>query len=1166
MSAVNHGRVTVVYVRDALSREVARSTVVELISPFETAVGVAQWAIEELRGQDLVLAVNGVEVKEPQPGEKPQVLKDGDTVAVSKRPGTGVDIALVAIAIISAVASAALIAGIKSPLPSGSNDPEENRYGFNRVSNNAFVGDPIPVLFGERPIGGKVIALVPIESEDGAGESRLKMLICLSEGELGQIANQTADFDDVLASDLTGIEINDQPIANFAGIKASGRMGSSGQDMIPGFDDVETLREVGVGGVTLPNTSGSDRTGGSASGEAYLYTTAAAVNAVTLRVRFAAGLYSLGSTGQLENQRVQFRLRTRVTSGPGAWSSWRTVTVDRHDRAEFFSSPRVELTSLGGTPLIHDIQVERVTAEPTDATSSDTMIFDSVIEIQHDSQTYAGLAMLALEITANEQINGVPRVKVNCKGVKCRVWDGISDPETPTFVTEYTANPAYHALEILTNETWGMGGAYDDDNVYMPDLIEFAEYCDDVVARPVSGTRPRFACNILVDVRRNGIDWVRAICQTARTQPIASGDVWRFVTDKPKSASEYFTDADIAVDSEGFAEFTIRHETGRLGLVRPNRLVAQFENASQDFQADTLAYPELGDEWLATEPVQEETFKLDGVTDVDQVASELIYRIKRIRALERTIEMTVNKPVIVQPGDRFDLAMSLPGWGTASGRVADGSTSSTIKIDRTVTLTAGPTYVVRVIHDDGSVEVKNITSGAGTYAAGDALSISGTWTEVPAEFETYALGRTGVEVKPFTMLSSSVADAQTLKWKVTAIEYEDDVYSDAGGEVDLPDYSDLHNIDAPPGPLLTLRAFEQDGQVELAWVQLPKDSQLTATFRIYRRRSSTIPWILVPEPRVSTRGAVIEITEPDAGYEFIVLAVSPSGAFLSPYDPRHPIASMALGLSTPPPEPPASPTLTNTGGNTYTLSWTAAADAVAYQVLTGGDTTSLPNVGAEDCLVLARTVETEITGLELTPSTAVRFFVRSIGTSGRLSFTATTVNLATPATPAGEAITITRTYTLSSEGTLTNLTWNGTTSRLELVSAGSDGVWLSPEQDLTMAAMTEITFRPYTANDADDPAINTDPFQVPSIAADQWGVVDSSRNVGMLMPPWPDSSQAWLFEVRTHDGSVWSDWAEWDVCSSVRRTFRKWQARVTMNRVAAPYRPALRSFVIVATR
>jgi len=1097
---------------------------------------------------------------------------DGDVLRFCEKPGelsTGI---MIGIAILSAVASAVLSASVRAPAVTGSDQSPQRRYGFNRISNDAFVGDAIPVVMGERRYGGKVVAKVPVESEDGSGDGRLKLLICLGWGEIEKIADRTADFDEVPGEDMTGLWLNDQPIANFAGVKVSGRTGTSGQRVLPGFADIETLREVGVGGVTLPNTSGSERTGGSASGEAYLFSTLAAVDAVVCRVRLPNGLYSITGSGQVETRAVKFRLRTRLSSGPGTWSAWRVITLERADQSEFFSSPRVELNTGGGSAM-YDIQLERVSAEG-DATVVDKLIWDSVVEVTHSAETYPHLAMLALDLTAGEQLTGEPRVSVQVKGVKCRVWDGVSDPDDPDFDTEWTDNPAYHVLEILTNTTWGMGSTYNDTNIDMATLIEAAEYAGESVARPLGGTRPRFACNIVLDSQREGVDWLRTVCQTMRAVPITSGTIWRIVVDKPRPAPvEVFTDGSIALDDNGLAKFEYRRELGTGGVTRANRLVGQFENAMADFQADTLAFPDYGESWLATEPVQEESQRMDGVTDPDQVAAELVYRMQRLRSLTRSIRFTPSRAaIVVQPGDRFDIAFQLPAWGTASGRCGRSSTATTIRIDRTVTLESGQTYVVTLVRLDGSVETRTINSPDGTYAPGDEISVATAFTSAPLEFEEYVVGKVGISTKPFLCTAVRAADTKQLLWELEGVEYAAGIYTDNGGEVDLPDYSELRNLTTPPGPVGNLRAYERTvgtdiitRSIELAWVQTPADAEITGSFRIYRRRVGTETWVLVPNATVARRGAVIEIVERDVGYEFCVVAVSLGGAFLSPLDPRHLIASLVFGLSTPPPPAPTGMALTQTGGNTYTLSWDEVDGAVGYQVLSCGDTTSLPNVGAEDCLVLARTVEAELTGLELPPSQQCRFFVRSIGLNGRLSFTAATVSIATPATPPGQSIALTRTFTLNSEGTLTNLTW--ASSRLELVSAGTAGVYLSPEVDLTTIAATELTIRPATANDADDPTLNSDPFIVPSIAADQWGVVSSGPSVvGMLMPPWPDAAQTWKFEIRTFDGTVWSDWATWPVYSAINRTISKYQIRVTMTRASAPYRPALRGLKVVATR
>ncbi|MFZ2875483.1 MAG: NlpC/P60 family protein [Phycisphaerales bacterium] len=1121
------------------------------------------------------IAVDGVAL----PEGKDVVLRGGETVCVAPCFGDPVDAIFIAIALVSAVASSVL-ARPRLPAAKGG-DAEEKRYGFSRFSNEAFAGEVIPVVLGRRVrYGGKVIAAIPGDGVDGGGDETLRMLICLGHGPIKAIGDQEADFDRVAASAIAGVYLNDQPLSSFPGCVASGRLGADDQDVIRGFDDTETLREVGVGGAALRNTSGSERTGGSPSGEAVTYSTAGVVHDVTLRVRLARGLYSTSVNAQLEPREVSYRYRSRTTAGPGAWSAWTVVTLEKARQSEFFSAPRVALVAPGGTPVAHDIQVERVSTEPDDALSVDDLVWDSVVETIDAENTYAGFAVLALELRASEQLTGLPRVSVDVRGyADLRIWDGISDPSSPVFTSGYSDNPADHALESLTNTTWGMGAVYTDASVNFAGLLSWRSKCAAAVDRPAGGTRDRFTCNIVLDEDRDGVEWLRTICRTGRCVPVTSGAVWDFVCDDVQaSPAERFTDGSIAVDeSSGLAKFEYVRDLAAGGSNRPNQLVLQFENAEQDGRVDTLVYPQAGELWLGgsePEPVNSQAVRLDGVTDPDQAASELVYEMKRTRGLTRSVTFATSRDaVVVRPGERFDVAFDLPGWGLASGRCESGCTTTDLHLDRTVTLAEGAAYVLRVLHLDGSVELAEVSSPAGTYVGGpdgDAVAIAGTLAQAPGLGAEYAVGESGVEMKPFTCTAVRLRSSEPREWEVSGLEYDDDVYDDSAAEVTLPDYSSLRSVLVPPGPVLDLRASERlSGGVRvvtLSWRQSSADAQITASFKIYRRIVGTATWILVPEPTIAARGAVLEIVDLDRGYELAVVAVSLGGSHLSPEDVRVLKAILVFGLSAEPPPPPSGLMLTNTGGNTYTLSWDEVEDAEGYQVLFGGDATGLPNGGAEDCLVLARTAATELAGLELPPGQSCTFWVRSVGDNGRLSWTAASVTEATPATPAGETIKQTDTFDLSSDGTLTNLTYNGTDSRLELDSPASPGVWLSPVMDTGSATLTELTLRPGTRNDADDPTILAVAFGVPGIEADQWGIVSlSPKVVGMLMPPWPDNSHGWTFEVKTDDGATWTAWGEISPCASIRRVIRRYQVRVTMARMRTPYRPALGGLTVVAT-
>jgi predicted phage tail protein len=1108
------------------------------------------------------------------PSDESPMVRAGDELVVAPSVGETTTWVMVGIAIVSAVASAFLMPRPKLPAATQSDTPADQRFSFGKLASAAFAGDAIQVTLGERIVGGKVVSVVPGEGIDGSGDSRIKMLICLGHGRcvagdgVDSIGNQTADFDRVPWTALTGIELNDQPIGNFPGCYASGRMGTMTQTPIPGFTDIETAREVGVGGVTLRNSSGSPRTGGSASGEAFTFSTLGPVDAVLVRVSMLRGLYQLSVNGQVEPRSVQYRYRHRATAGPGAWSAWSVVTVSKALQSQFYSTVRI--AGLGGVAC--DIQVERVTAESTDVTVADEMLWESCVEITLATENYAGKAMLALDLTASEQLTGVPRVSVNLRGLgKLRRWDGISDPSSPTFTVGYSNNQADLALEVITNPYWGMGAAYGIEDVDLESYCEFRQKCATLRDRPGGGTRPRFACNLTLDAAKEGVDWLRTICRTARCTPGTNGKTWRFSMDDVRpTAVDEFTDGSIAVDEHGVSVFEYTREFTTHGYVRPTRTIIQFENEQQDFKVDTVAYPvEPGDLWLATEPLVEETVRLDGVTDPDQAATEAKYIMKRTRGLSRSVKFQTTKNFVKsQPQDRFDLAISSAGWGLASGRLRAGATANTVILDRTLAL-GSSTYGIRVVHLDGSVEAKTITSpGSTVYPAGAAITVNTDFAQVPARGAEYAVGASGLEMKPFTCTAVRMVESETLMWELEGIEYSADVYDDAADEVNVVDYGTLSDLTTPPGPVVDLRAFDRlvggIRKAQLAWRQTPADAQITAMFRMFRRIVGTQTWIRVSDAKIALNGSLVEIVDVDRAYEFCVVAVSQGGAALSPDDPRVPKVQLVFGLAAPPPEAPTGLAITNTGGNTYEVTWDAVPGAEGYQVLTGGDTTGLPNVGAEDCLVLARTVGPILSGLELPPSQACRFFVRSVGASGRLSWAAATIAISTPATPAGETIKNTTTCNLSGSGTLTNLTWSG--SRLELTNPNAVGTWLSPEIDTGAETLTELTMRPQTANDADDPTISSDPFTVPSIGADQWGVITiGPAVVGMVMPPWPDDIQAWVFEVRTKSMGIWSDWAVVPVFSSIRRAFRQYQVRVTMSRRSAPYRPALRGLVVVTT-
>lgn len=1105
-----------------------------------------------------------------------QVLP-GDDVGLFPRPGDTGTIILIALAVASSAASIILAASMSVPKIAQGDSEANKRYTFNRAAANAFVGDVKPVVLGERVrYGGKIVSVVPEESADGSGDDKLNVLINYGRGPLAQIGTSTTDADAITGAALGEIDLAQQPATGFTGVRAWVRMGTAGQSPIPAFATSKRQSFVGSGGVDLRNTSGSERTGTGASAEAFSFVTDSAVNSVKVRVQLPGGLYTTG--GQLQARRVQWRLRWRTTSAGGgspfgSWSPWQVITVERLSQQAFWSSPRLRI---GNTASRVEVQAERVSVEPGSASgNSDLLRWDSVVEEADGLQTYDGHALLALELTAGEQIQSLPAISALVKGrADVPVHNGSSPPSAPVTAPGYSRNPADLALAAITNAEWGWGHRFGTANIDWVSFLAWRAYCAATIA-VLSGagagttTRPRFACDLVLDKQQSAGEWLRTICAAGRCRPVLIGNRWAFIYDRPQSLPvEVFTDASIAADESTLPK--IRFDIQAAGTQRANQVLLNYESRSQKGESATATCPAAGERWFAgstPEAVNPQQSRLDGVTDDDQAADEAVYRMARLRTQLRTVTLESSKPwIVVQPGERFDTHCRVDGSVLASGRIAPGSTVSKLLLGRDVVilpgLLGGDGMIVKVVLPDGTVQVAGVVKrDTGVVLAATGIDLTTSLPAVPPDGSEWYLESAAGEARAMAWTCTSVRclDGESLTWEVQGVEYVPGVYDRQVLTMDASLSGYRPRADTAPGPVLNLTITEAVGAAvgaSLAWGQDPADAAVTASFRIYRRNAGTNAWVLIPQAVVARRGAVVEVEAGDRAYEFVVVAVTSAGAALSPDDPRHTVGALAFGASLLPPLPPTGLTLSRGVGNRYVLSWTGAERAVGYQVLACAVTTSLPNAGAENALVLARTAANSIS-LVLPPSLPCRFWVRSVSATGRLSLTAATINEASPPLPVGMASLLSVVYDPSTDGTPTGATW--ASGRLRMNNRAVPAEWLGPVQTLTTSTNVEISGRVLAVNDALDPTTTDVAFAIPSTEADQWGTVGtgSSREVRMVMPPWPDNRQGVRLEVRTRQVGIWGAWLPLEPMTARAVVCDAVQARVILSSAAAPYRPAL---------
>lgn len=1107
----------------------------------------------------------------------------GSNLKVAGETGEVSTIVYAVLAVASAVASYALAP--RSKVPTGSGDASERRLSFGRYSSAAIAGEPVQVVFGEvKKYGGKVIAQFPGEGEDG--DQRLKVLISFGHGPIDRIGNQTADADGLAPDVVDGVYIQDRSIDQYPSARVSVRMGTENQRAIPGFDDVVVLREVGSGGVRLVNTSGSARTGSTASAEAVSQYTLDPCHAVTLRLRFPRGLYSVAGSGATIERQVLVRYQWAEcdSSGTptGGYSAWTVRTCRKAETGEVFVSPTIRVADGSNTPRRVVVRAERVSVDATNAADVDEVWFDSIVQRTDSAETYPGIALMALDLTAGDQLTGVPRVSADVRGYsKCVVYDTESPISAPEFIEQWSDNTAAAALTLMRSPVFGLGELVDESRLVLAEWAAAQVACDVTVPRQLSAlgaTRKMHTCNLVVGERKRGDDWVREILDLARCRLVTRGARYGVVYDGVRSnAAEVLTDDDIAADDSGAAQVAVSLESTRRGVKIPNRRLVQFTDMASDNRTNTVAWPKRGKLWFAgedAEPVREVSERIDGLTDPEEAAAHAQYLVKAGRFRRRRLAAKLTKPLLAcQPGDRFDLASASYGSAVATGLLAEGDTGSVVHLDQPVLLDAGVGYSLQIVHRDGTMQQVAVTAAPGLIAAGAdvaiaddlAMDVSGTGPT------RYAMCAAAPKAWILERLTPEVDDNNQISWRIEAAEYVPEVYQISEMDFSSVAGTTLRTNATPPGPVVSLATSERQVAgltvLELSWVQAAEDRAITSAFRIYRRVLGTSTWVLLPELRAGRSGVQIPGTLLDRPYEFVVVAVTATGAALSPESPRHPRVLLAVGDAALPPAGPAAASISQVGGNLYRLSWDAVDGAATYQVIgRAAPDGGLVNGGAEDGQTVARTPSTSV-DIRLASGLSHTFWVRAVGASGRHSREAASATEATPAAPAGRTVRATETINLTSSGTLTNLASTG--GELVLSDRTEEGVFVSDEIDYGTVVFGDVMVRVLLGNDVAVPDIGDAAWAVPSIEADCWGMTDDGPPpvVGMLWPPLPDSSATAVVEVRTHDGSAWSGWAVVPATGWIEgRLIRKVQARVTLTSGRTPYAPRLESLALVVSQ
>lgn len=364
-------------------------------------------------------------------------------------------------------------------------------------------------------------------------------------------------------------------------------------------------------------------------------------------------------------------------------------------------------------------------------------------------------------------------------------------------------------------DIWTVSLRY-DRATYGDPWSDSALYSTEINPTAVTGTaelrEPRFQFDGVMDTFRSVWDTLLEVCSVGRAIAIQEGKRIRFKHERPRDPVAVIGHAQITPGS-----FEMEY-VDRIDIA--NSLTIEFTDRDQNFSRAIVNVddPRL-ETTFRTEDLRRENISLVGITRRSQAIRDALYRLNVNRLIKKSGSFESGLEALpLEPGDVFVLSHDVVPWGK-SGRIASAG-ANTVLLDRAVTLAPATTYYIRArmntLGQTGSgstvsdyMEVVTVASAAGTYNAGDSISVS-AWTTVPAKDDPYVLYSASEQ---FLAQVTSTSLEPDLKRKINWVQYDANIYDVDRLTTDLP--SSVTTLTAPstsprslPGPVTDIHVRE----------------------------------------------------------------------------------------------------------------------------------------------------------------------------------------------------------------------------------------------------------------------------------------------------------------------------------------------------------------------
>ena len=272
-------------------------------------------------------------------------------------------------------------------------------------------------------------------------------------------------------------------------------------------------------------------------------------------------------------------------------------------------------------------------------------------------QTFPFLAYISATLdgkTLEDAVQQSAIITAKVQGLKVDVYNGTS------WVNEYSQNPAYCLLDLLSNKRYGLG--ISKENIDLDSFIETANYCDELIDDGDGGQEKRFQLDIAIQQAKSSLDLIQDILGTFRGFLIYSSGEIRLAVDAPVSAPvQSFTMDNIVKDSFSYSE------TSKKDIY--NRVMVQFIDPSNN---DEKIYARYDDDYdiEKTGEIREKKVSLLGIRRFSQAGRMARFYLNQAKFCTTKCKFKAGIDSLhCEVGDVIKVSHNLPEWNEKLFRI-----------------------------------------------------------------------------------------------------------------------------------------------------------------------------------------------------------------------------------------------------------------------------------------------------------------------------------------------------------------------------------------------------------------------------------------------------------------------------------------------------------------